>query len=297
MLILFCIGKTKVTTIKEYTDHIKRNYWPSVVRKWVFLLLLPKIKAMRKIVLFILGCCMLSCKDSVPTPLTAQQIVDRSIAVSGGGKLYATTDKSFRFRDREYVLEGQGNGQLLKRIFFKDSSKIIDIRSRKGFERFVDGNLAQIPDSLANAYSNSVNSVHYFAYLPYGLNDRAVNKEFLGEGTIKEKAYYMVRVTFDREGGGSDFEDTYLYWFNKSDFKLAYLAYDFHVNGGGIRFREAYNERYVGGIRFVDYNNYKPKEEGATLDSIGKWFNSGKLELLSKIILEDIRVGKTPRIN
>ena len=30
-------------------------------------------------------------------------------------------------------------------------------------------------------------------------------------------------------------------------------------DGIGLRFREAFNERYINGIRFVDYNNYKPK--------------------------------------
>ena len=148
-----------------------------------------------------------------------------------------------------------------------------------------------MPDSLANIYSNSINSVHYFAYLPYGLNDPAVNKEFLGEMAIKGKDYYKVKVTFDQENGGDDFDDVYIYWFNKETFKPEYLAYEFHVNGGGLRFREAYNERYVNGIRFVDYNNYKSVSDSQSIYEIDSLFNKGELELLSKIELKDVVVS------
>jgi len=78
-----------------------------------------------------------------------------------------------------------------------------------------------------------------------------------------KNSYYKLKVTFDQDGGGDDFDDTYVYFFNKATFKPDYLAYDFHVNGGGMRFREAYNERYVNGIRFVDYNNMKPIDENS----------------------------------
>ena len=122
-----------------------------------------------------------------------------------------------------------------------------------------------LKDSIANVYANSVNSVHYFANLPYGLNDPAVNKEFLGEVAIKDKEYYKIKVTFDQKGGGKDYEDIYLYWFNKETFKPDYLAYKFYVDGGGIRFRVAYNERYLGGIRFVDYENYEASREETSI--------------------------------
>jgi len=82
-----------------------------------------------------------------------------------------------------------------------------------------------------------------------------------------------VNILDNQEGGGDDFDDTYVYFFNKSTFKPDYLAYDFHVNGGGMRFREAYNERYVNGIRFVDYNNMKPIDENVSVLEVDKLFN------------------------
>ncbi|NNJ88175.1 MAG: deoxyribose-phosphate aldolase, partial [Eudoraea sp.] len=118
----------------------------------------------------------------------------------------------------------------------------------------------------------------------------AVQKELLGKNQIKGKDYYKIKVTFDQQGGGNDYEDVYLYWIDQKTYKPTYLAYEFHVNGGGLRFREAYNERYVEGIRFVDYYNYKPKGE-ARITRLDALYENGELELLSDIELENIVVS------
>lgn len=232
---------------------------------------------------------LVACKESPKTDMTAQEIVDRSIEDSGG-KLYQDFNTSFYFRDRRYISENVDGRKVLKRITFLDTVTITDIRTDTLFQRFMNDSLVDLNDSIANRYSNSVNSVHYFARLPFGLNDGAVNKELMGEETIRGKDYYKIKVTFAKEGGGKDFDDTYVYWFDKQTFKPDYLAYDFHVNGGGQRFREAFNERYVNGIRFVDYKNYKPKDKGSGILEIGQLFEKGELELLSNIELEKIEV-------
>ncbi len=228
-----------------------------------------------------------SCKEKEPTLLSAQEIVDKSIEVSGGD-LYQKSNITFDFRDKSYVLDVTGGKRILKRVTTTDSAVVIDVKSPGGFERFVNDSLVTLHDTLANKYSNSVNSVHYFAYLPFGLNDPAVNKSMLGKVKIKNEDYYKIKFTFDQQGGGDDFDDIYLYWFNVKTLKPDYLAYEFHVDGGGMRFREAYNERRVGGIRFVDYKNYKPKAELESVLEIDKAFESGELELLSKIELKNI---------
>ena len=224
---------------------------------------------------------LLSCKCSADSEMTAQQIVDNSIQVSGG-EGYDNSTVSFVFRDRTYESHNSGGKKLLKRITRTDSVTITDKKANTDFQRFFNDSLIVLPDTLANTYANSVNSVHYFSRLPLGLGERIIN----------EKAYYKVKVTFSQENGGDDFEDTYLYWFEKQSFKPEYLAYEFHVNGGGIRFREAYNERYIGGIRFVDYNNFKP-QKGAVVDffKIDSLFEKNELDLLSKIELENIQVN------
>ncbi len=231
---------------------------------------------------------ILSCKDRTHLG-EVQNIIDTSIEVSGGD-LYKTSNISFRFRDIDYVLEQEKGKRTLKRIQYTDSGMVTDIKQGNNFKRFRNEELVQVTDSMATVYGNSVNSVHYFALLPYGLNDPAVRKELLGKRQIKGKDYYKVKVTFDQQGGGNDFEDVYLYWIDQITFKPTYLAYEFHVNGGGLRFREAYNERYVNGIRFVDYHNYKPRGK-AVITQIDALYEEGELELLSDIELESIEVS------
>jgi hypothetical protein len=230
-----------------------------------------------------------SCKEQARSTLSAQEIVDKSILVSGGEQ-YRTNDVYYKFRDYDYASEWQDGKRKLKRIRLTDSTKVVDVKGSRGFNRFVNDSLVPLKDSIANLYANSVNSVHYFAYLPYGLNDPAVNKELLGEVTVRDKEYYKVKVTFDQKGGGKDYEDIYLYWFNKETFKPDYLAYKFYVDGGGIRFRAAYNERYHGGIRFVDYENYAASLGDSAFYDVDVLYEKNKLKLLSKIELKDISV-------
>ncbi|MEM8506787.1 MAG: DUF6503 family protein [Bacteroidota bacterium] len=234
---------------------------------------------------------MLACVETRKQPPTAQQIVDSAIKASGG-QVYKTQKVAFTFRNRNYVSEVIDGKKVVQRISFSDSMTITDVLENQDFRRFFNDSLIDLPDTLANRYANSVNSVHYFARLPFGLNDPAVNKTFLGTSAINGENFYKVKVTFDQDNGGEDFEDTYLYWFDQTTFTPKYLAYEFHVDGGGMRFREAYNERYVGGIRFVDYNNYKPRDKAVDFFKIDSLFMAEQLELLSKIELREIQVTK-----
>ena len=225
-------------------------------------------------------------RDVVPT---AQEIVDRSIAISGGDR-YGTSNIAFKFRDLYYASEWKNKKRLLKRIIVKDTARIVDVLYNNTFERRINDSLVSVSDSLSNLYSNSVNSVHYFANLPYGLNDSAVNKEFLGETPINNVPYYKIKITFDQQGGGDDYEDVYIYWFNKETFKPDYLAYQYHTDGGGIRFRAAYNERYVNGIRIVDYENYEASPKDVSIFKVDSLYEKQGLKLLSKIALEKVEV-------
>ena len=233
----------------------------------------------------------IGCKQESKKTITVQEIVDQSISDSGG-KGFNNHKVSFDFRDKHYVSENIDGQRVFKRISDLDSTTITDVKRGDDFERYMNDSLTMVPDTMAVKYANSINSVHYFVRLPYGLNDGAVNKKFLGKETIAGEEYYKVKVTFDQQGGGDDFDDVYLYWFDVESFKPDYLAYDFHVNGGGQRFRKAYNERYVNGIRFVDYENYKPKEGDSDILEIGQLYDKDGLELLSKIELENIAVEK-----
>lgn len=243
--------------------------------------------------IFVLGIFMIfmSCKkDNKPEETSAQNIVDRSIEVSGGHRFEYSTI-AFDFRDKIYKARRYGNAYNFQRAFELDNDSIVDILDNNGFVRFVNNERVVLKDSLVSKYAPSVNSVHYFSVLPYGLNDNAVNKKFLEEKIVKGKPYYKIEITFDEDGGGEDFEDVFIYWIDKETYMVAYLAYSYNEDDGkGMRFREAYNERLINGIRFVDYKNYKPKEPSIALYNVDEEFNKDSLELVSTIELKNISV-------
>lgn len=228
-----------------------------------------------------------SCTTSSTDP---QKIVDKAIAAAGGDS-YLNSTIEFDFRNRHYKAQRNGGTFSYERIFKDGESVVHDYVTNNGFERKINDQVAEVADSMKVKYTSSVNSVIYFALLPYALNDAAVIKSFLGETIIDQKEYYKVKVTFQQDGGGEDFEDTFVYWIDKTDFTIGYMAYSYEETDGiGLRFRKAYNPRRINGILFLDYINYKPKSEVA-VDFMEELFKKGELEELSKIELLNVQVN------
>lgn len=245
----------------------------------------PTYFALLLLAFFSIGC---TTDDSAD----AQAIVDAAIAAHGGGQLDQGI-VSFEFRDRQYRALRDNGAFVYSRTFTDDSTgqRIHDVLSNSGFKRTADDTPVELPQERQEAYSASVNSVIYFALLPYFLNDAAVQKEYLGEATIKGEPYHEIQVTFAADGGGEDHEDVYVYWIHQDRHTMDYLAYNFKEEDGsiGTRFREATNPREVGGVRFQDYNNYTSNEK-LPLENYDKAFEAGNLEKVSEINLENVEV-------
>lgn len=225
----------------------------------------------------------------------AEKIIDSAIAAYGGD-LYEKTAITFEFRGISYSIFKSPTAYEYSREFTDSTGQVVDILNNEGFTRKVNGvGIDTLTEERIGAFSRSVNSVAYFAFLPYGLNDEAAIKTYLGQTTIKGKDYHQVKVTFQAEGGGEHFEDEFLYWFGVDDFLMDYLAYSYHTDGGGVRMREVREAREVGGIRFQDYINLKAESKDTPLDSMQYLFEKGELEKLSEINLENIRTVVIPK--
>ena len=222
-------------------------------------------------------------------PLSAQEIIDKSMLASGTA-IVGNSKIAFEFRNKQYVSRRRKGRFNLERHTLNSTGKIKDVLSNNGFERYLNDVLLVIPDSMTTRYSGSVNSVHYFAALPNGLNDGAVKKKLLKSATIKGKTYYKIEIRFSEDGGGEDFDDVFVYWIDTIHFHIDYLAYTFHVNGGGKRFRAAKNPRSIEGVRFVDYDNYKPTDVNIQLENLDAAFENSALEKISEIALNNVRV-------
>jgi hypothetical protein len=233
--------------------------------------------------LFLIGCTPSEKK------ITAQQVIDKTILFSGADKVDAS-EISFKFRDKVYSATRKNGSFKLFRSFTTDSLAIVEVLTNDGYKRSINAQVVQVADSMVSRYRNSINSVHYFSVLPFGLNDKAVQKKLLKPTTLMGKEYYKVEVTFSKNGGGEDFEDVFIYWVGKEDFLIDYLAYSYHTNNGGKRLRILKEQCVKNGIRFVDYHNYKPLKNTISLIDIDKAFENKQLAKVSEIILEDINV-------
>ena len=230
-----------------------------------------------------------SCAVKEPTALS---IIDKSID-SAGGELYQNAEITFDFRDHSYRVKRQnGLFEMSRFTYLSEDSTINDFVYNYGYKRFLNDSMISVPDSMAPRYKASVNSVIYFACLPYGLNDHAVEKSLIGRKEINGISYYKIRVTFKEQGGGEDFQDQFIYWVNPENYNIDFLAYEYFSDGGGLRFRQAFNSREVSGIRFNDYINFKPKTDlDVNLDNIDDHFIAGDLEELSRIQTENVSVS------
>jgi hypothetical protein len=76
---------------------------------------------------------------------------------------------------------------------------------------------------------------------------------------------------------------------------MDYLAYAYGLGKGedyGTRFRDAFNVRRVGGVRFADYRNYTlpdslPPDQ---LARYGRLFDADSLRRVSTVALDSVRV-------
>lgn len=216
----------------------------------------------------------------------ADSLVNKTIEAHGGD-LYNRADYSFVFRGKKYRFENDGSSFEYSSEEQKNDSLIKDVLINDRFERYINNNLQSLNKKDISKYSEALNSVIYFVTLPYKLQDASVNKKFIEEITIKEKQYDVVGVTFGQDGGGKDFDDEFHYWINKQTHKIDYIAYNYHTNNGGVRFRTAFNTRVIDGITFQDYINYEAPI-GTALKDLPILYEQGKLKEVSQVLTENI---------
>lgn len=220
------------------------------------------------------------------TQLAAEQLLAKMVAAHGSER-YDTAHYSFTFRNKAYTFQNSKRGVTYTVASSKDGNVTIDWLENGKLTRAVNGIPVELTEKQIATGIEALNSVIYFATLPHKLLDPAVNLEKRDDVTIKDQAYEVLKVHFDEKGGGTDHDDNFMYWVNQSTGRIDYLAYDYRTNGGGVRFRSAYNQRVIDGVLFQDYVNYKAAL-GTALADLPTLYEQGKLEELSKIETEDV---------
>jgi hypothetical protein len=245
------------------------------------LLLVPLVPA------FLPGC-------GAPDP--AAQAVAEAIE-RHGGEVFRDMDVTFNFRETRFrVIQDGGLFRYERSYVGPGGEGVLEALSNEGVERLVDGSPVPLDQADRNRISTAVNSVVYFGFLPFRLQDPAVVLRDLGEVSVYDRPYRKVEVTFHEEGGGDDWEDRFVYWFHRDDRTLDYLAYRYSRDGGGTRFRRAVNRRAVGGLLLQDYENYAGVQDVEDIADYDQLLEQGRLRLVSVVELEDVVVNGVPEM-
>ncbi len=236
--------------------------------------------------IYLFAACGINKKLKVDTD-SAESIVEKMREVHGASAL-VNHRFEFEFRKGKYAFQfNEDQSYYFESKKSKDQNSYTSILTNKFFEYYKNDQMEELDDKKAQSASNALNSVIYFASLPYKLHDESVYLRKLADQQIKGKDYYQIEVSFSEEGGGTDYDDVFHYWINKDNFEMDYLAYVYHTGKGGVRFRSAFNKNRVEGVLFQDYKNYKAPKETA-LQDLPALFESGQLNLLSEIKTENV---------
>lgn len=218
----------------------------------------------------------------------SDSIISKAIEVYGMQNL-DKANLEFTFREYYYTANlNSGEFEYTRLIVNPDS--VYDVLNNNRFERFVNGVKAEVDSLKAVAYSNSINSVWYFALLPLRLKDEAARKDYVGAIDLNNKTYHAIKVTFSEEGGGQDFDDEYMYWFEENTLKMPIFGYNYSTNGGGVRFRVLESDTLVNGVLFQDYYNLKPNSIKTPLDSLPFLWVENELDTVSVIENKSVKV-------
>jgi hypothetical protein len=239
------------------------------------------------------------CTPSPPDPAAnIEAYLDTVIAAHGGDVLDRAT-VTFTFRGDDFTLR-RNNGQFRYERTTTDSlgQRVVEGITNADVYRVVEGDTVALSNNEQDEVATAVNSVAYFALLPYPLQDPPVQASYAGPDTVAGTAYHRVAVSFD-EDGGQDYQDVFLYWFAQDTHAMDYLAYAFGVGGPaedqGTRFREAFNVRSISGVRIADYYNYRDAEIGPdSLAAYPQAWTHGDVEQVSTVELEDVTVTPLP---
>ncbi len=225
-------------------------------------------------------------------PPSADSIIARAIETHGGPALQNAKVR-FQFRTYDYVIRRQGGEYSYQRRYENEGLQVTEVLTNDGIVRAVNGQPVELTTEEMQTISTPLNSVPYFALLPFNLGDQAVQARYFGTSVIKGEPYHEIEVTFRTDGGGLDHEDRFVYWFHQQRYTMDYLAYAFHTGDGGTRFREAFNVRTIGGVRFADYYNYTSDtlgQPGDPIETFDDVFNARNTRLLSEIVLENVLI-------
>ncbi len=226
----------------------------------------------------------------VGSPGGPAEIVAASIDRHGGDgfdRVHLTWD----FRGVPFeVIRYDGSFRYQRTVEDSLGSPVVEVIQNEGSWVEVDGERRELDPQSRARLETAVNSVVYFGFLPFHLDDPPVRATDLGTGELAGEPYRKIGITFEQEGGGPDWEDRFIYWFHEVDGQLDYLAYREAADVETTRFRRAVNRREIGGLLVQDYENYTGDPDVGDVADYDRLFEAGRLRLVSMVEFENLAV-------
>jgi hypothetical protein len=260
----------------------------------------PPAPAWRSAFVFFLALVLPACSSespraSAPPAGTPERVVHDAISAHGGDRFRALR-LEFEFRGTPFlVVYDHGIFVFERRTTDAEGRTVVERMDNDATTRTVDGTTVDLAPQELASLETAVNSVVYFALLPWRLEDPAVRLRDLGDAEVEGEPYRKIEVTFESDGGGRDWEDRFVYWFHRDTHMLDYMAYRYHTGDGGTRFRRAINRRVVEGIVLQDYENFEAEEDLDDVAAYDELHRTGQLRLVSLVELDAVRLTVPPR--
>lgn len=225
------------------------------------------------------------------TPAEGPESVVAESIQAHGGRAFDRVHVRWAFREVPFEVI-RDNGQFRYQRTVSDSlgQAIVEVMENEGSWIEVGGTRQEIDPQRRARLETAVNSVVFFGFLPFKLDDPPVRATDLGSADVDGQPYRKIQVTFRREGGGPDWEDRHIFWFHETDHTLDYLAYREVADVETTRFRRAINRREVGGILVQDYENYTGDPEVEDVADYDQLFEGGGLRLVSMVEFDDLEI-------
>ena len=228
-----------------------------------------------------------SCEGPARGPVA---VIAESIETHGGSA-FDRVHMQWDFRGIPFEV-ARDNGRFRYQRTVSDSlgQMIVEVMENEGSWTEVEGTRHELDPRSRARLETAVNSVVYFGFLPFKLDDPPVRAEDLGSTMLAGQPYRKIQVTFQREGGGPDWEDRFIYWFHETDHTLDYLAYREAADVETTRFRQAINRRQVGGVLVQDYENYSGDPNVGDIATYDELFEAGDLRLISMVEFDGLEI-------
>lgn len=224
---------------------------------------------------------------------SAADLVARSIE-HHGGEIYENSEISFRICSKGgcYDVVSRQIGGLYSHTVTGPDGRCVRA-SNDDVSMWREGEKVAVSPGDEQRLRNWVSARIYFALLPYRLQDPSVRLEDMGTEAWDGETLRKVRVTFE-SGSSTSADDVFLHWFDPETARLVQFAYSFGGDPGGLRFRELFDYRRVGGVLVFDQRNLGVEGDGLAVDMLTPEFVRNEMPEVSVVRLEGVGVDETP---